>query len=279
MALTDWLRNLFTAPRELVAHQLGQAGADPRQVFRKFRMRRSYRIRYMVLGGLIILAGLATPWVITQFTPPGGSVTLNGTIYDAGSTFSNGFDFGDSAKGQGDSLTLSGIANIEWAAGVVLATGLFLLIVNPQEPSPRTRLVNFLVSLLPRLFNFFTIYAFVRYAWWSFAEDGVQQDTVRHFLFLNGGSQAALDATRWIAVYPLPGFFITLFGLVLAAIGLYSGTSRLTEEQIAARNQAGLAVVRGLLSFVGRVIATAILIALLLAVLVNTVDFQHIQIG
>jgi uncharacterized protein (DUF58 family) len=82
----------------------------------------------------------------------------------------------------------------------------------------------------------------------------------------NGADKTAAIIANSFAAYPLGGFFILLLGVALAAVGLYSGTSKLTVEQLAERGTTRKRALAG----VSKVISVAIPVALVGGVIFYT---------
>lgn len=188
-----------------------------------------YRVGCMFVGGLITIAGLFVPWFIVTFSPPGGVLYVSGVPERQSLYFANMFNFVriDVADGwvtlTPDNPVLSvGLLAIKTAAAVSVALAITTVL---KELRLHVR-INHVAAIAGRavaaLIHVGAILAFLELIWWLLVDyhfQGNIRDAVYH-TFDGGkfGALVALDCHAW----PYVGFFVTSFGLLVSALGVYT---------------------------------------------------------
>ncbi|WP_322756240.1 hypothetical protein [Frankia sp. Cas3] len=259
MGLNDWWHRVKTAPRELMAKDL----SDPEWVTGKIanyvRLRRPTRITLMVVGSIIATIGFVFPWYIVSFDPPGGVLVYDHVAHHASHDLVNGLVMMTNAREAHDSLTADGLKYLEWAIALTFINGLFLQIFNPQIGSFKSTVAKRITSIILSAAHLTAILLFIKDEWWANVDGGYQVSIKENVFVSNGKGDFALAAARSITAFPLGGFFITMAGVAISAIGLYSGTRIMTEVQLAARREVHKKVLGG----VGKLVSTAVGLVLL----------------
>jgi hypothetical protein len=246
-----WWRKLMSAPRELMARDL--SSPDWTDKIKFIKLRRPTRIVFMVVGSIIAAIGFVLPWYILLFDPPGGALVYNHVTYPSTHHWVNGLVMQTNAEQVHDTLTANGLKYVQWAIALTFFNGIFLQIFNPQEHTYKGMVAKRITSLLLSAAHLTAIVLFIKDEWWANV-DGGYQFAIKENVFLHNGKGAyALAAARAITVYPLGGFFITMGGVAISAVGLYSGTRVMTEEKLTARRE----VHRKVLGGAGKVVSAA----------------------
>ncbi|WP_034260961.1 hypothetical protein [Actinospica robiniae] len=198
-------------------------------IARVFKLRRKARARFMVAGAAVLLLGWFLPWHVIVFDPTtagargaidvgsSNSLTVNGRVIHQFSHWYNGA--AEAAAPTAAPIHIS--AAVMYVTTIaLLLTALLTVLATQKNPSWTVRRgLASLGSVIPLI----QLAVFVRQLPRSWAMTPLLNANVHAFLATYGKSPQALAAARHLSAHIFIGYYVLLFGILLAVLGTMSG--------------------------------------------------------
>jgi hypothetical protein len=195
------------------------------------------RARFILVGSALMILGLYTPWYVLIFGPPGNGVRLrDGKIISGSANFINAFQLRSASIIHGwitlktkDPAILHGVSAVFVAALAAALVGVLMLLANagvPRRLKPAQNLLNtasaHVVERIMSVIHIGLIYAFILQMWWFCIENGFEVSVRNAIYAYSGGGRFGAELALSIGTIPFFGFFFTVAGICIAAVGLWT---------------------------------------------------------